>query len=258
MQTRNSFGEGSSPALHGDTLVITWDHQGADFIVAFDKNTGNELWRTPRDEEQTWATPLIIEHDGQAQIVVIGQKKCRSYDLKSGKQVWESPGLTANPIPTPVSGHGMVYTTSGFRGAALFAIKLGRGGDLANTDAIAWSASKGTPYVPSPLLYGNRLYLFSGNNNILSVFDALTGKVIVDTQRVEGLEGVYASPVGAAGRVYLVGRNGTSVVIKHMDSTEKIEVLSTNVLGERIDASPAIVGKDLFLRGHEHLYCIAE
>jgi len=258
MQTRNSFGEGSSPALHGDTLVVNWDHQGDDFIVAFDKNTGDERWRQPRDEIQTWSTPLIVEHGGKPQVIVSATNKVRSYDLATGKELWSSPGLTDNVIPSPVAANGVVFATSGFRGNALYAIKLGGSGDLAGTESIAWSGKRGTPYVPSPLLYGDRLYMFAGNNNQLSCFDAKTGKAIVEQERIDDLEGVYASPVGAGGRVYLVGRNGTTVVIKHLEGTDKVEVLSTNPLGERIDASPAIAGKELFLRGQESLYCIAE
>jgi outer membrane protein assembly factor BamB len=150
----------------------------------------------------------------------------------------------------------MVYATSGFRGAQLYAIRLGGSGDLAGTNSIAWKHEKATPYVPSPLLYEGKLYFFSGNNGVLSIFDAKTGKSLLDTQRIEGLpRGVYASPVGAGGRVYLVGRDGTAVVIRH---TDKLEVLATNALEENIDASPAVAGKELFLRGHEHLYCITE
>lgn len=258
MQTRNGFGEGSSPALFGDTLVVTWDHEGDDFIVALDKTTGDERWREKRDEDQTWATPLVVEHDGATQVVTAGGRKVRSYDLKTGKQIWEAPGLTQNSIPSPVAGHGMVYATAGFRGNALYAIRLGRSGDLTGTDAIAWSGTRGTPYVPSPLLYGERLYLFSGNNAILSCFDAKTGKPLIETERIDDIDGVYASPVGAAGRVYLLGRNGVAVVIKHMESGDKVDVLATNALDDRFDASPAAVGNELFLRGHDHLYCIAE
>jgi outer membrane protein assembly factor BamB len=259
MQTRNGFGEGSSPALFGDTIVILWDHEGDDdFIAAFDKNTGDERWRKPRDEATNWTTPLIVEHEGTPQVIVNATNGIRSYDLKTGEQIWQGPPLTTNTIPSPVFADGIVYCTSGFRGAALYAIRLGSKGDVSDTDAIVWSAKKSTPYVPSPLLYGDRLYFYSGNNAILSCFDAKSGKAIVDAQRLDDLEGVYASPVGAAGRVYLVGRNGAALVIKHLDKTDKVEVLATNQLDEKIDASPAIVGKEMFLRGHENLYCIAQ
>ena len=255
MQTKMSFGEGSSPAISGNTIVVNWDHEGEDFIAAFDKNTGRELWRQPRDEETTWATPLIVAHEGKAQVVAVATKKVRSYDLATGKQLWEAPGLTPNVIPSPVAGQGMVFVTSGFRGSALMAIRLGRTGDLTDTDAIVWKHNKSTPYVPSPLLYDDRLYLYSGNNAVLSCFDAKSGRPLIDAERVEGLQGVYASPAGAAGRVYLVGRAGTTVVIKNAD---KLDILATNHLDDRFDASPAIAGQELFLRGHDSLYCIAE
>jgi outer membrane protein assembly factor BamB len=255
MQTKMGFGEGNSPAVHGDVIVVNWDHEGQDFIVALNGQTGDELWHTPRDEETTWTTPLIVEHEGQAQVIVAATRKVRSYDLKTGKQVWEGPGLTANVIPTPVAANGVVYLMSGFRGNALYAIKLGKTGDLSNSDAILWSHKKSTPYVPSPLLSGNRLYFLAGNTGRLSCFDVKSGKPLYENERVEGLENVYASPVAAGGKVYLVGRNGTCVVIKDAD---KLEVVATNTMGEPMDASPAIVGKEIILRGKENLYCIAE
>jgi len=255
MQTKNSFGEGSSPVLFGKTLVVNWDHEGDDFIAAFDSETGRELWRQPRDEDTSWATPLVVQHEGKAQVVTSATRKVRSYDLASGKLLWECAGMTGNVVPTPVSDFGLLYAISGFRGSALLAIRLGRSGDLTGSDAIAWSHKKSTPYVPSPLLYGERLYFFAGNNGVLSCFDAQSGRALIDAERLEALQGVYASPIGAAGRVYLVGRNGATVVIK---DAEKLEVLATNRLDEKIDASPVAVGKELLLRGQEHLYCIAE
>ena len=149
----------------------------------------------------------------------------------------------------------MVYSMSGFRGNALLAIRLGRTGDLTGTDAIAWSHHKSTPYVPSPLLYGDKLYFFAGNNGTLSCFDVKSGRALIDAERLEAIPNVYSPPVGASGRVYLVGRNGSTVVIRH---SEKFEVLATNRLDEKFEASPAMAGKELFLRGHEYLYCLAE
>ena len=255
MQTRNSFGEGSSPALFGDTLVVNWDHQGDDFIAAFDKKTGTELWRQPRAEDTSWATPLVVMHEGKPQVITSATSKIRSYDLATGKLLWECAGMTANVIPTPVAADGVVYPISGFRGAALLAIRLGGSGDLTGTDSILWRHGKNTPYVPSPLLYDGKLYFFSGNNGMLSCFEAKSGRALIDAERLDALQGVYASPLGANGRVYLVGRNGTAVVIKNSGS---LDVLATNRLGEGIDASPAAVGRDLFLRGRTHLYCLRE
>lgn len=250
-----SFGEGSSPALHGNILVVNWDHEGECFTVAFDKTTGKILWKVPREERSSWATPLIVEHEGKLQAITAATNKVRSYELESGKLIWECAGLTRNVIPCPVAADGVVYLTSGYQGNALLAIRLGRGGDLTGTDAIVWKYGKNTPYVPSPLLYDGRLYLFAGNNANLTCFEAKSGRVLIDAQRLDGPEGVYASPVAADGRIYIVGRNGTTVVLKNSD---KLEVLATNKLEDRIDASPALVGKELYLRGVEYLYCIAE
>jgi outer membrane protein assembly factor BamB len=255
MQTRNGFGEGASPALHGDTLVITWDHEGEDFIAAFDKKTGDELWRQKRDEPTSWATPLIVEHEGQAQVVTAATGRVRSYDLATGKELWHAEGLTTNAIPSPVTADGIVYLTSGYQGNKLLAIRLGSTGDLTGTAALLWNYNKRTPYVPSPLLYDNRLYFFASNTNILTCLDVNTGKPVIDGERVGALPSVYASPIGASGRVYLMGRDGTCVVIKHAD---KFEPLATNRLDDPIDASPVAVDKELFLRSRKHLYCIAE
>lgn len=254
MQIKMGFGEGSSPALSGDTLVINWDHEAGSYIVALDKETGKELWRQPRDEATSWATPLIVQHDGKAQVVTDASGKIRSYDLATGKLVWECAGLTANVIPSPVAGEDLVYSMSGFRGNALLAIRLGRTGDLTGSDAIAWSHNKSTPYVPSPLLYGDKLYFFAGNNGMLSCLDATSGQALIEAERIEALPCVFSSPVGAGGRVYLTSRNGVTVVIKQAD---KLEVLATNRLDENFDASPAVAGKELFLRGKRYLYCIA-
>lgn len=256
MRTRAGFGEGSSPALHGETVVVQWDHEEEDFIVAVDKRTGRELWRRERDEPTTWSTPLVVEHGGRALVVAHGTRRVQAYDLATGDLLWECGGMTQNVIPTPVTDGERVYVLSGFRGAALLAIRLGLQGDLTDApEAIAWRHGRNTPYVPSPLLYDRRLYFYSGNNAMLSVFDTTTGQPLIEAQRLSGISGVYASPLGAAGRVYLVGRDGNTLVIRHGDT---LEVLATNRLDDRFDASPAAVDRELFLRGHRHLYCLAE
>ncbi len=255
MQTRNGFGEGNSPALSGDTLVINWDHEGPDFVAAFNKTDGKELWRQPRDEKTTWTTPLIVEYEGKKEVIVSATERIRGYDLTSGKEIWSCGGMTANVIPTPVTANDTLYAISGFQGAALLAIQLGGTGDLSDSPAITWQHSKRTPYVPSPLLVNDRLYFHSGNEAYLSCLDAKTGKAYIEAERIPGMTGIYASPVSAAGRIYFTGRDGTVVVAKQSD---KMEILATNKLDEAFEASPAIVGKELFLRGHSALYCIEE
>lgn len=255
MRTRNAFGEGSSPLLTGDTMVINWDHEGDDFIVALDKKTGEEKWRKTRDEITTWSTPLAVDFEGKTQIIVSATNRIRSYDLATGNQIWECGGMTTNVIPSPVTADGIVYAMSGFRGSAVRAIRLGGTGDLTDTDSVIWSYDSKTPYVPSPLLADGRLFFYSQNTGLLTCLDAKTGKVLIDAQRLSNFAGAYASPVAAAGRVYLTGRNGEGIVIKN---TGKFEVLATNKLDEKFDASPALAGKDLLLRGHQSLYCLSE
>lgn len=256
MTTRNGFGEGSSPALSGNTVVIVWDHDGPDdFVVALDKRTGRELWRQAREEDTNWTTPVIVEHEGKKQVVVNASNTVVSYDLETGAPIWTSTGQTKNVIPAPVPGHGRVYVMSGFRGATLQAITLGRTGDLFGTKSIAWSYARSTPYVPSPLLYGNWLYFYANNNAQLSILDARDGQPQVDAERLEGMFGVYASPVGAADRVYLVGRDGNAWVIKN---GPKVEVLAKNKLDDGFDASPAVAGREIFLRGRQSLYALSE
>lgn len=253
MQTKMSFGEGASPALHGNTVVLNWDHEGDDFIVALDKRSGKELWRTPREEGTSWATPLIVEHGGKTQVIVNATGKLRSYDLANGKEIWSCAGQTANVIPSPVTDGKVLYAMSGFRGNTLQAIQLGRTGDLTGTDAILWSHNKSTPYVPSPLLVDGLLYFVSGNNGQLSCFDAKTGKVNYEAERLEGIFGIYASPVSAKDRVYVLGREGACLVLK---KGPKLEILATNKLDDKTDASIALAGNLLFIRSHQNLYCI--
>ncbi|MCX6893075.1 MAG: PQQ-like beta-propeller repeat protein [Verrucomicrobia bacterium] len=255
MRMANGFGEGSSPAIYQDTLILNRDNEDNSFIIALDKNTGKTLWKKPREERTSWSTPLIIERDGKAQAVVTATGKIRSYDVASGDVLWECGGLTRNVIPCPVADAGMVYCMSGFQGNACMAIRLGRTGDLTGGDAIAWTHNKSTPYVPSPLLYNGKLYFFANNNGVLTCLDTKSGEAVFDAQKLEDLAGVYASPLGAGGRVYLAGRNGVTVVLKQSD---KLEVLASNRLDEKFDASPVAVGKELFLRGREYLYCITE
>jgi outer membrane protein assembly factor BamB len=252
MKTR--FGEGSSPTLVGDAVIVVADSEEDSYIYAFERDTGKLLWKNKRDEPTSYATPIVVDTDGQLQVITSATNLVRCYDVKTGDVVWQCGGQTRNVIPTPVLGFGMVFCTSGFRGSALMAIKLGRSGDLTGTDAIAWEVKKATPYVPSPILYEGKIYVFSVNDGIVSCYNAETGKPYYVKKELEQIEGIYASPAAAAGRVYFVGRNGVTYVIK---SSEDLEVLSINKLDDRFDCSPAFVDNEMFLKGKQYLYCIA-
>jgi outer membrane protein assembly factor BamB len=256
MTVKLSFGEGSSPALGEDAVFVQWDHEGGSFMVALDRKTGREMWRQPRDEKTSWASPLVVTHDGRSQVVTSATNKVRSYDATSGAVLWETPGMTQNAIPTPVYRDGLVYLTSGFRGNALLAVSLAEAkGDISDSDAIAWSHDRDTPYVPSPLLYGGELYLVKDRKGLLTCFDARTGEVHYGPERLQGISTVYASPLGAGDRIYVASREGTTAVIRR---GPEFEVLATNTLDDGFDASPVAVGSELYLRGQKFLYRISE
>lgn len=256
MRTRMGFGEGSSPCLAGDAIVVVCDHEDQSAIFAFNKETGELFWRKDRDEGTGWSTPVAAEVNGKVQVITSATDLIRSYDAKTGELIWQCAGMTANAIPTPVAAFGKVYCISGFRGSALMAIELGRTGDLTGTDAIAWQMSDGTPYVPSPVLMGERLFFCGSGSNqgLVSCYHARTGQALFSKERLEGVRSIYGSFVGVADRVYIPGRDGAVAVIKNADT---FEVLATNKLDDGFDATPAIVGNELYLRGNEHFYCIA-
>jgi len=254
MTIKRGFGEGSSPLLVENAIVILQDHEGNSRIGAYDKSTGDLLWEKSRDEKTTWTSPAAVVVDGKTQIVVNATNKIRSYDLATGDVIWECGGMTQNVIPTPVFGNGMAYCASGFRGSALAAIKLGNTGDLTGTDAIAWTYSAGTPYVPSPLLYGDRLFFLNTNTANLTCIDAKTGEAKFERAPLEGLGTIYASPVGAGGHIYIADRDGKTAVVEQSDSFKSVAV---NTLEDSFDATPVVVGNELYLRGSKHLYCIA-
>ena len=257
MQTRNGFGEGSSPALAGNVLIVPWDQEGgASFIVGLDKKTGAEIWRQARDERSSWSTPLIVAVDGKQQAILPGTNRTRSYAVATGELIWEASGLGTNVIPMPVTGHGLVYVTSGFQGYFIQAIKLTARGDVSAGPEIVWQQKKGTPYVASPVLSGDRIFVTKGTESYLSCLNALTGEFHFSDQQLEGMRGgVYASPIATNGLLYVVGREGLVLVLK---DTTTFEIVAKNQLSDRFDASPVMVDKELFLRGHEFLYCIAE
>ncbi|MSU62910.1 MAG: hypothetical protein EXS31_11050 [Pedosphaera sp.] len=256
MQTLHAHGEGSSPVLHGDTLIVNWDHEGNSFIHAFDKHTGQQLWKVGRDEKTSWSTPLIVGHDGKMQVIVSATKRVRGYELATGEQLWECAGLTDNVVSSPVFTRGMVIAGNSYYSQAMLAIRLaGARGDITGTTNVAWSLNRLTPYVSSPLLYDDRLYHIRHNQNILVSLDPMTGQFRGKPLRLDGIRDfIFASPVGASGRIYVTARDGTTVVLRH---DAKNATLAVNHLDDSFSASPAMVEKELYLRGEKFLYCIA-
>ena len=253
-QMKTMFGEGGSPSLAGNAVIVMSDQQDDSFIFAFEKKTGELLWKKTRDEPTSYSTPMPVTVDGKLQVIVNATNFIRSYDVQTGDVIWQCSGQTRNVIPTPVIGFETVYCTSGFRGNALQAIKLGGKGDLSGSDSVIWQVNEATtPYVPSPLLYQGRIYVCASNNEVLTCYDAKTGEPHFVKQTMNEMKGIYASPAAAGGRIYFLGRNGVSYVLKPSD---KFEVLAVNTLNDNIDCSPAFAGDEMFIKGKKTLYCL--
>ena len=255
MHTKHGHGEGCSPVLTDGRLVINWDHEEQSFVACFDVKSGDELWRNEREEVTSWSTPLVVEHDGHKQVIVCGTDRVRSYDLVDGQILWECGGLSANIVASPVSANGIVYVGSSYEKRALLAIDLNQAsGDITDTAAVLWTTIRGTPYVPSLLLYDDALYFLRHYQGILTRVHGPTGEQRPGPMRLGVIGDVYASPVGASGRIYVTDRNGTTMVITHDDEPK---LLAINRIEEEVNASLSIAGNDLFLRTVDHLYCIS-
>ncbi len=255
MDTRNGFGEGSSPTLEGDKIIVPWDHEGQSYLHALDKSTGETIWRTERDEPTCWATPLVVEHAGQKQIIMNGQSCARAYELETGDELWRCGGQAQRPIASAVADNGLVFVGSGHKGSFLGAFHLDGRGDIEDSKSVAWIIGRDTPDIASLLLSSGRIYFYKGKTGLLSCVDAATGQPHYTTARIPGLSTIYASPIAAGGRVYLTGRSGTTVVI---EDANELKIIATNSVGETVDATPAPVGNELFIRGEQHLFCIAD
>ncbi len=254
--TLHGHGEGNSPTLYGNTLLINWDHEGPSFLVALDKLTGKERWRTERNEVTSWSTPIVTEVNGRMQVIVSATNRIRGYDLETGKVIWECGGMSTNVVASPVTSDGILYAGSSYEKRAMLAIKLdGAEGDLTGGDHVLWTRNRDTPYVPSPLLYDDKLYFLKHYQPYLFCLTAKTGAPVFGPFKLPELFNIYASPVGAAGRIYITSREGATLVIKHHTTPE---ILATNTLDDVFSASPALAGKDLFLRGEKNLYCVTK
>jgi outer membrane protein assembly factor BamB len=257
LRVKHGHGEGGSPVLYGDTVVVNWDHEGPSFVVALDKNTGEELWKKDRDEPTSWSTPITVEHDGRIQVVVSATNAVRAYDLATGDVLWSCSGLSHNVVASPVSADGVVYAGSSYEKRRMFAVALdGAKGDVTDSDHVLWRRQRGTPYVPSPLLCGEWLYFMNHYQGFLARVHAKTGAEPRRPVRLPGMREIYASPVAAGGHLYVTDRTGVTAVLRD-DHERGLILVARNVLEDRISASAAIVGDEILLRGERFLYCIA-
>jgi outer membrane protein assembly factor BamB len=253
LRMKMQFGEGMAPVLAGDRLILVFDHEGESFVVAIDKKTGKDIWRVNRDERTNWAAPLVLTFKGRTQVVVAGSNKVRSYDLETGKVIWECAGLGANTIPQPVVQDDLVFVMTGYRDPMLMAIRLGREGDLTGTDAVVWTQTRGNSYTPSPVLFDNKFYALT-DTGMISCYNAKTGEPYYHQTRLPKTYSFKSSPVGANGKLYLASENEDVIVVA---MGEKFEVLATNTMTDQVFiATPAIAGGEIFLRSKTTLFCI--
>ncbi len=253
MRMKMAFGEGMAPVLSGNKLILVFDHEGESFMSVLDKATGSEIWRVSRNERTNWAAPLVVDFKGRKQIVVSSSGKVRSYDLETGKPIWECAGLGANTIPQPVVQDDMVFVMSGYQNPRLMAIRLGREGDLTGTDAIVWTQTKGNSYTPSPVIFDNKFYALT-DTGMLSCYNARTGAPYYQQVRLPKTYSFKSSPVGVNGKLYLASENEDVIVVR---MGETFEVLATNTLRDQVFiATPAVTGGEIFLRSKTSLFCI--
>ena len=256
MHTRLGWGEAVTPVIHGNNLLLNFDQEADSKLYCLDPATGDTRWAAKRDEKTSWNTPLVTEFGGKTQVIVNGTSRVRSHDLATGEVLWSCGGMTTNAIPSPIRFGDAAIVMSGYTpGPLAVSIPLASRDDLGTDGKLNWQHKGGTPYVPSPALVGDRLYFTQTNETLLTILDAKTGKAILDKERLPQVRSFYASPITAAGRVYLVDQRGTTLILKAGDT---VDVLATNKLDDPIDASPVAVGKQLFLRSHLALYCIEE
>jgi PQQ-like domain len=252
------WGIGSSPIIYKNMVIVQCDIQRHSFLAAFDTQTGKEIWRTEREEIPSWSTPTIFEANGKAELVTQATTFTRGYDPMTGKELWKYSGNSEIAIPTPIVGPGFVVITNGYRGVQpIFAIKPGASGDItlkdnATTSAfVSWSTKRGGPYIPTPLIYGDQLYVL--NNGVLTAYKVATGQQVYQ-KRLGGTAGSFsASPVAADGKIYCASEDGDVFVVK---AGPEYEELAKNSMGEVVMATPAISDGVIIVRGLKNVYAI--
>jgi outer membrane protein assembly factor BamB len=253
------WGFGSSPIVYKNRVIVQCDIQKNSYLAAFDVATGKQIWRTNREEIPSWSTPTIFESNGHAELVTQATTFTRGYDPDTGKELWRLSGNSEIAIPTPVVGPGFVVVTNGYRGVQpIFAIKPGASGDISlkgdqtKSDFIAWSTTRGGPYIPTPVVYREHLYVLL-NNGVLAAYNVTTGERIYQ-ERLGGTGGAFsASPIAADGKLYLSSEDGDVFVVK---AGPKYELLAKNSIGEVIMATPAVSDGLLIVRGLKNVYAI--
>jgi outer membrane protein assembly factor BamB len=245
-------GTAGSPLLYKDRLILYQDRYTDSFIAAFDARTGREQWKTVRAASVGWGSPIAVRVGDHDEIVVNGQREVNAYDPMTGAELWRCRGTTYEVIPTPVVGHGLVYCASGRAGPTL-AIRPGGKGDI-TASRVVWTSPRGSPFVPSPVLVGDHLYMVNDMASIVTCLNAATGQSVWQGRLgVARREGFSASPVAVDGKVFFTNDEGETFVLR---AGPTFELLRTNALGEYVLASPALVDGRWYFRSDRNLIAI--
>lgn len=251
---KGGMGPGTSPVLFDSLIILQVDQEmgAGSAIVALDKATGKQVWRTERTTRRTWGTPLLVRTPERIEVMATGAEMVAGYDPRTGRELWRAKGLENHPIPSAVAGHGLVYFSAGYPRKRTLAIRPGGSGDVSGTDALVWSYDKGTAYTASPVLHGDYLYLMS-DGGIITCLDAKTGAVVYEGGRPP-VAGSYRSSLVAFGdRVLQTSEDGDTFVFR---AGPKHEVLRSNSVGEPVWASLAFANGTIYIRGEKHLFAI--
>ncbi len=255
----SSWGHGSSPVIWRNLVIVQADGHAQSFIAAFDLKTGKQAWRVERGEITSWSTPTVVESGGRAELVANGGRFIRGYDPRTGKELWRfNDNETQVKQQAPLAAHGLIYVAGGYPpGRGMYAFRPGASGDISlkpgeqGNAHLAWRTDKGSPYTTTPIVYGDILYGVS-DAGVLSAYEARTGKLVYQERLPSSFS---ASPVAADGKLYLPSEDGDVFVVK---AGPKFELLATNPVGEALMATPAISDGMLILRGHKHVYAVAD
>jgi outer membrane protein assembly factor BamB len=247
-------GNGGSPIIVDDKLIFSVDGADKQFVVALDRDTGKERWRTDRRTEAikkfSFSTPLLITVQGQKQIISPGSDNVCAYDPDTGKEIWRVKYEGYSVVPRPVYGHGLVFICTGYESPSLLAIRPDGKGDVTGTH-VAWTLRRNVALTPSLLFHEDELYMVS-DSGIASCLDARTGKVLWQ-QRLGG--SYSASPILADGKIYFLSEDGVATIVKTGKTFERV---ARNSLGEQTLASYAVVDGALLIRTERHLYRIEQ
>jgi outer membrane protein assembly factor BamB len=248
----NYHGTAGSPLLYRNTVIIYQDQSGGAFIIALDTRTGETRWRTSRTASVGWGTPITVTVGDHDELIVSSQRHVRSYDPATGEELWNCGGNLFEVIPTPVVGHGLIFCSSGRAGPTL-AIRPGGQGDVTDTH-VAWKTTRGSPFVPSPLVYGDYLYLVNDMSSVVTCLNAKTGETVWQERLGRPRrEGVSASPVVVDDTLFVTNDDGQTFVLR---TGAEFELLHINDIGARTLASPALVDGIWYFRTSQELFAI--